>query len=135
MVFEEAWTAESVEKLLSNPAATVLLATYGGDKKIAGFVLAQLVDDEAEILTLGVLKSIQKMGVGTRLMDGLIRALKRAGARRLHLEVAEDNQAARALYGRLHFAEAGRRKGYFVRPGHPAADALTLALEIEAPAS
>jgi ribosomal-protein-alanine N-acetyltransferase len=70
------------------------------------------------------------MGIGRRMVEGLVRAVKRAEVRRLHLEVAADNAAALALYQRLGFAEVGRRKGYYVRKGRPPVDALLLALEL-----
>jgi ribosomal-protein-alanine N-acetyltransferase len=44
----------------------------------------------------------------------------------MFLEVAISNVAARALYDRLGFTEAGRRKGYYARPGSPPEDALIL---------
>ena len=82
------------------------------------------------ILTLGVHKDHQRHGVGRRLVEALGRAVKKADARRLFLEVAESNQAAVALYKGLGFQEVGRRKGYYVTPGAAAEDALTLALTL-----
>jgi ribosomal-protein-alanine N-acetyltransferase len=63
------------------------------------------------------------------LAQGLVLAVA-GGAERMFLEVAEDNAAARALYARAGFAEAGRRRGYYARPDGPAADALVLALDL-----
>ncbi|MFA4893699.1 GNAT family N-acetyltransferase, partial [Brevundimonas sp.] len=54
------------------------------------------------------------------------------GARRLFLEVAEDNEAARALYGRAGFSEAGRRPRYYARADGSRRDALLLALDLPA---
>jgi len=45
---------------------------------------------------------------------------------KIHLEVAEDNEPARALYGRFGFTPAGRRKSYYAN----GADALTLTLDL-----
>ncbi len=64
------------------------------------------------------------------MVEGLVRAARRAEVKRLFLEVASDNDAAVALYKGLGFAAAGRRKGYYQRPGGKSADALILALDL-----
>jgi ribosomal-protein-alanine N-acetyltransferase len=50
------------------------------------------------------------------------------------LEVAADNGAALRLYRRTNFTQAGRRKGYYARPGGEKVDALVLARALEPPA-
>jgi ribosomal-protein-alanine N-acetyltransferase len=97
-----------------------------------GFVLLRAIVDEAEILTLAVRPTARRQGLGTRLVDrGRIAAGAR-GATRLFLEVAEDNTAALALYARAGFLPAGRRAGYYARPGGGRTDALILALNLPA---
>ena len=58
------------------------------------------------------------------------RAARKAEARRLYLEVAASNAAALRLYQKLGFAEIGRRKGYYERPGSPPEDAINLSLAL-----
>jgi ribosomal-protein-alanine N-acetyltransferase len=70
------------------------------------------------------------MGIGRRLIDGLCRAASRGEARKLFLEVAEDNLPALVLYSRVGFKEQGRRKGYYKRANGAAVDALNLALPL-----
>ena len=53
-------------------------------------------------------------------------AALRRGAATAFLEVAEPNLAARALYARSGFHEAGRRRGYYRDPAGRAVDALVL---------
>ncbi len=53
------------------------------------------------------------------LIDGTVRAAARAEARRLYLDVAESNAAARALYAACGFAEAGRPHGLLHAPRRP----------------
>ena len=62
-------------------------------------------------------------------MEALVRAAKRADARRLFLEVGHSNSGAIALYKGLGFKETGRRKGYYQRSGAEPEDAL----DFEAP--
>jgi len=130
LVFDDPWSAASIQTLLEDAGATSLLAQGGAPPRPVGFVLGRIAADEAEILTLGVAPWARRIGIGRRMVEGLVRAAKRAEARRLHLEVAEDNQPARALYRRLGFAEVGRRKAYYARGGRPPGDALLLVLDL-----
>ena len=125
-LFEAGWDAPSVLKLLEHPGATTLIARTGFPKVGVGFVMGQIAADEAEVLSIGVAADWQRVGLGKRLVVGLERALVRAGVKRLFLEVAEDNAAAKALYARSGFTEAGRRKAYHVRKGGTTVDALVL---------
>ena len=128
-LFSPAWSEESVRALLDHPASTAFLAVLGGPPKTTvGFVLAQLAADEAEILSVGVLPGWQRKGIGRRLVEGVARAVQRAEAKTLFLEVAADNDAALELYTRAGFLGTGLRRGYYERPGQAPVDAVTLAL-------
>lgn len=127
-LFSPAWDAASFKLLLDHPGSTAFTARAGEPLETIGFVVGRLVADEAEILTLGVCKTWQRRGVGRRLAEAFSRAVRKAEARRLHLEVAATNVAALGLYKRLGFEEIGRRKGYYDRPGTPPDDAINLSL-------
>lgn len=129
-LFTPSWDEAAIANLLEHPASTSLVAVAGEPKQIAGFVIGQLAADESEILSIGVAPDWQHAGLGKMLVQGLVRASKRGEAKRLFLEVAEDNVAAQALYKSLGFAEAGRRKRYYERNDGPAVDALVLALNL-----
>lgn len=129
-LFHAPWDERAIRDLLEHPAATSLIAVTGYPKTIVGFVIGQLVADEAEILSVGVVPEWQRFGVGRMLIEGLIRASKRGDAKTLYLDVAEDNAAAIGLYRRLGFAETGRRKKYYKRSDGPAVDALLFALKL-----
>ena len=130
-LFSPAWSEESVFAMLDHPASTAFLAVYSGPPRTSiGFVLAQLAADEAEILSIGVLPDWQRQGIGRRLVDGVARAVQRAEAKSLYLEVAADNDAALSLYSRAGFLGTGLRRGYYERPGSAPVDAVTLALRL-----
>lgn len=57
------------------------------------------------------------------LLDHLLAVLP-DGVDRVHLEVAEDNAAAVALYAAAGFRQVGIRPGYYRRPRGPAVTAL-----------
>lgn len=129
-LFNPPWDAGAVRSLLEHPAATSLIAVAGSPKAIIGFVIGQLAADEAEILSIGVAPNWQRAGVAAGLLEGLARAARRGDAKRIFLEVAEDNDAALALYRKLGFVEIGRRKRYYERADRDPVDALTFALTL-----
>ncbi len=98
-----------------------------------GLVIALAVGSEAEILTLGVLPKFRRRGIAARLLASVADRLNGAGCPRLLLEVAEDNEAARALYGKLGFAEIGRRPSYYRRGAGAVAGAIVLARALDRP--
>ena len=135
-LFDPAWDEAAITTLLEHPASTSLVAVYGdpkvaGDPKaVVGFIIGQLAADEAEILSIGVAPDWQRFGLGKMLVAGLVRAAKRGEAKRLFLEVAEDNPGAAALYTSLGFTITGGRKRYYERPSGDAVDAILLSLQL-----
>jgi [ribosomal protein S18]-alanine N-acetyltransferase len=119
-----------VEGMLSHPGSTALVARHGHPHKSVGFIIGQLAADEAEILSFGVARDVQRNGIGRKMLEGLARAAKRADAKRLFLEVADDNIPALVLYSRQGFKEVGRRKKYYERASGATADALVLELKL-----
>ena len=103
----EQWGAEAIRVLLGLPGGFGLL------RPGAGFVLARVAADEAEILTLAVAPAARQQGHGGALLAGAMAAAAAQGAGTMFLEVAEHNAAARALYAAAGFAEAGRRRRYY----------------------
>ncbi|NRB04398.1 MAG: GNAT family N-acetyltransferase [Rhodobacteraceae bacterium] len=118
------WSAQEFAALL-NHNSVFLVALPDG------FALWRAIAGEAELLTLAVEPKVQRRGIGTQLMQhGLQEAATRADT--AFLEVAEDNQAARALYAKHQFSEAGRRLAYYARTSGDAADALILRRNLDA---
>ena len=123
--FAAPWDAAAFSALVDQDGVFVLAEPDG-------FILLRTVADEAEILTLAVRPDARRRGLGARLVrEGGISAAVR-GARRLFLEVAEGNAAARALYAGAGFDVAGRRPGYYARSGGDREDALILARNLSA---
>lgn len=129
-LFDKPWDVAAFQDHLVHPGSTAFMARLGAPAESVGFIVGQLAADEAEILSLGVRADRQRHGIGRRLVEALARAVKKAEARRLFLEVGTGNTAALGLYTALGFQEVGRRKGYYQHPGGPAEDALTLALNL-----
>lgn len=128
--FDEPWSADFIARLLESKGGIAIVARLREGDAPVGFALLRTVADEAELLSLGVVPERRRAGIARRLVAACFDRCRIAGVRRLHLEVAEDNRAARRLYARASFLPAGRRKAYYARACGPAADALTLAREL-----
>ena len=122
--FEKPWGPEELEGLMALSGTTALLAA---DK---AFILYRLAADEAEILTLATEPGARHKGLATALVKAAITRLRAEGAKSLFLEVATDNHQAQALYRKLGFKQAGRRRSYYERQQSPAGDADILRLTL-----
>jgi len=121
--FDTPWDEAAFEALIGQTGVALI-------EEEGGFILIRTVADEAEILTLAVRPSARRSGLGAHLVEqGALQATAR-GATRLFLEVAEDNAAARGLYARAGFTQAGLRRRYYARSDGAAVDALVLSLNL-----
>ncbi len=121
-VFEAAWGEAEIATLLGAPGGFALIADSNGP---AGFILCRAIGGEAEILTLAVAPAARRLGFGLALVEEAVRLAAEQGAEAIFLEVAEDNEAAIALYEGARFEPAGRRPGYYRREGETT-DALVM---------
>lgn len=112
--FAKPWSAAEVAKLMENAAVFAILARKSEPQ---GFAMAWAAAGDAELLTLAVVPEARRKGVGASLVGAASAAALVRGAASMHLEVAEDNTAARALYGKLGYEEAGRRHAYYAGEG------------------
>lgn len=124
---EEAWPAADLRVLLEQPGVSAAMAIAEAP---VGFLLWRIAADEAEILSLGVLPSVRRHGIATRLLEAAVISLLAHGAKALFLEVAHDNHAALAFYLAHGFGEVGRRPRYYRRTDGRDADALILKLPL-----
>lgn len=112
--FDRPWTAAEIAKLLDNSAVFALVSR---ETEPLGFVLAWAAAGDAELLTVAVVPEARRRGVGAALVTSAGVAALVRGAASMHLEVAENNDAARALYAKLGYEEAGRRHAYYAGEG------------------
>ena len=121
--FSDPWSQASFVALLDNPLVWFVVAEEPGTARLAGYIVAWFVADEAEIANLAVAQDVRRRGVGALLLDGALAESERRGARAVFLEVRQSNAAARALYRSRGFDEIGRRPRYYRAPVE---DALVL---------
>jgi ribosomal-protein-alanine N-acetyltransferase len=108
--------------------AIFLVAARGAVQVVAGYVIAHVAADEADVLNLAVSPAERGRGLGGELLDAGLAAVIDRGAREIFLEVRESNMAALALYGSRGFAAVSRRNRYY---RNPVEDALLLRRAIE----
>lgn len=119
------WTAATLQSFTKRPGTIVLT-----DPQHRGFLIAQALAPEAEILTLAVAPEARRQGIAKRLLTQLQDSAQTAGVAQIFLEVAADNPAACALYTASGYAQIGTRNGYYSRSGGPNADALIMSLRL-----
>lgn len=119
------WGGDSVKESFVAPRVTVL---FGGESEEApsGFALWRDLGGEAELLSIGVVAAARGRGLGCALLSCLIKAARKAGAKRCFLEVDSKNAAAKGLYARAGFSPVGGRKRYYADGG----DAVVMALDL-----
>jgi ribosomal-protein-alanine N-acetyltransferase len=74
------------------------------------------VEREWEIENIAVSGPARRRGLGSHLLGEFLDMVRDQGGQAVFLEVRESNQAARKLYEKWAFCEAGRRKGYYQDP-------------------
>jgi ribosomal-protein-alanine N-acetyltransferase len=120
--FEKPWNREHLLAELSGQGRIVWVA--GKETRVVGYLVARLVLDVLEVLSLAVRRSERRLGPGSRLIG---RALKPEVAWSVvQLEVREDNVGALNFYHSLNFEEVGRRRLYYSGK----TDALLLSLDM-----
>jgi len=115
---EEPWSADNFLGLLTQPVVFTWIDERGG------FVVLRIVADEAEILSLGAVP--RRQGIGRGLMQMALGFAREAAVETVFLEVADGNDAAKAMYFGLGFTQINRRRGYYANGD----DALVLALKV-----
>jgi ribosomal-protein-alanine N-acetyltransferase len=87
---------------------------------VAGYAGIWFMADEAHIVALGAREKARRTGVADLLLLGVAEAALKRGSRCVTLEVRTSNAAARALYLKHGFTEAGIRKHYYSDNGEDA---------------
>jgi ribosomal-protein-alanine acetyltransferase len=115
---------------LAGPLTRAWVACGEPEGPPLGYALGWWVIDELELLAVGVLPEARRQGLGRRLLEHVIEAVRASGGRRVLLEVARSNTAARRLYEGAGFRLLDVRRGYYRATGD---DALVMERSLEQP--
>jgi ribosomal-protein-alanine acetyltransferase len=91
-----------------------------GPCALAGFLVARHVKGEWELENIVVAPEFRRQGIGTQLLDALLARACETRSSTVFLEVRQSNRAARGLYQKAGFREAGNRKFYYSNPSEDA---------------
>lgn len=124
--FVEPWDVQGFHGLMAGAGAFVLVGRNAAATDLQSFVLIQIAADESEILSIATIPAARRSGLARALvLEAAAQAALRQ-ANMMFLEVAEDNEAALALYRGCGFAVHGRRQAYYIRSAAQPVDALLL---------
>ncbi len=102
------WRAEALHAWLEHPTYRIWVAEKDG--AIAGYLVAQVMPPEAEVVTIAIDEPYRRQGLAQQLMQVLIQT---KGVHVCRLDVSDTNQAAQQLYARLGFVKTGLRPDYY----------------------
>ena len=122
--FSDPWSENSVSSELKNSLSCWLVAEEDGE--VAGYIGSQTVMGETDMMNVAVHPDYRRRGIGEKLVEALVEALKSRESHCLTLEVRASNAPAKALYEKLGFTQVGLRKNYYRNPKE---DALILRKE------
>jgi ribosomal-protein-alanine N-acetyltransferase len=123
---DDAWPRSFFERDLANEHATyVVLELIVDDQgaqrsELAGYAGYWLLEDEANLMNIAVAPAWQGRGLGEHLLLATLARIQAEGAAICTLEVRVSNVRAQALYRKLGFEAAGRRRHYYQDNGEDA---------------
>ena len=85
------------------------------DYKFAGYLIANIIIDESELLRIAVSPDMRKMGIAKTMMEEYHRYIEPSCIKSI-LEVRQGNVAARTLYEKMGYNNISIRKGYYNNP-------------------
>ena len=116
---QRAWSEAEFSAMLS--ASNSLSVTCDN-----GFAVGQVILDEAELFLIMIKPEHRKQGVGHRILTTFEQQAFHNAVRRIILEVADTNEAARALYSANGYQPIAVRKNYYTFPNGRRVDAIVM---------
>lgn len=105
------WARTAFEECLASAYLCMVAATDNG--RISGYAVMMKSAHQAELLNMAVAPDWQRVGVGRRLLDGLLEVCRDGDVEEVFLEVRIGNVAAIDLYLDIGFCDVGQRPDYY----------------------
>jgi ribosomal-protein-alanine N-acetyltransferase len=115
-----AWNKKHLEDELKQQSGFQFVARYAFAEQLLAVLCGRIAADEGEILKLAVDRTVRQQGIGVQLLNFCLKYCREQGVKRCYLELRASNAAARQVYQKCGFAEAGIRKNYYNSPGEDA---------------
>lgn len=110
--FTTPWSKEAFTlEITKNMLAKYVVAEIEG--KVVGYGGIWLIIDEGHVTNIAVHEKYRGLGVGNKIMEGLIDICRDRNIVAMTLEVRKTNEVAKSLYDKYGFKEYGIRPGYY----------------------
>ena len=109
--FDNFWSYNILKQELENGKSKYFVAKQ--ENEIVGFAGILLIIDQVNIMNIVVKKDKRNFGIGSLLLEEIIRYSKIHNATSITLEVNEKNIPAIKLYKKYGFKQVGLRKKYY----------------------
>lgn len=123
--FAKGWGHLEFESFFERAGVFAAIA-YHKESKPVGFVLCWMIEDQCDLLSMGVLADFRRDGVGQMLLDYALDNARHLGGTYMVLEVNINNAAAQQLYEAQGFEKFSIRKDYYSNPDGTRADAVCM---------
>jgi ribosomal-protein-alanine N-acetyltransferase len=108
------WNRDGFASELTKSFSRFLVLTDDDtDSVIAGYIVVEVLFEEAQILNVGVDLPYRGLGFAKRMIRQAVNDAMRQGVKTVSLEVRKSNAAAIALYQSLQFAILQVRKSFY----------------------
>lgn len=104
-------TPQIFEKELASTAIKYWCAKE--DDEVVGYICISMIEDEAELHSIAVHPAHQNKGIGQQLLTHALHFAQKNNAKKMFLEVCEDNVIAQRLYKANGFLHKYTRKNYY----------------------
>ncbi|MGB1209609.1 MAG: ribosomal protein S18-alanine N-acetyltransferase [Paracoccaceae bacterium] len=125
-VAQAPWQAQDFADVLARPTTQLWTSPSPDPAAPTGFLLAQIIPDEAEVLALAIDPKAQRQGLARALLDRFHQDSAAVGITSVLLEVSADNVPAQALYLGAGYQAVGHRRGYYRHPDGTRRDAVLM---------
>ena len=109
--FDNFWSYNILKQELENGKSKYFVAKQ--ENEIVGFAGILLIIDQVNIMNIVVKKDKRNFGIGSLLLEEIIRYSKIHNATSITLEVNEKNSPAIKLYKKYGFKQVGLRRKYY----------------------
>ncbi|MYA99042.1 ribosomal-protein-alanine N-acetyltransferase [Candidatus Poribacteria bacterium] len=113
--FEHPWSKTYFTLSLKRPRSFEYLYVARREGTVVGYIVFNILHEEAHILNIAVPPANQRQGIGKYLLASALEMMLADDGREVFLEVAVSNLPAQYLYRQFGFRICGIRKNYYGR--------------------
>lgn len=106
--FSANYSKKTIENEIKNKSKSMFVLKIKND--IVGYSLFSILQDEAELERVCIVKKYRRLGLAERLLKF---AFSKLNVKKCYLEVNKKNENAISLYKKIGFEKSGERKNYY----------------------